>query len=179
LLLTGGPSTVVRCVAFVIINSLECQFRLWAQTHIGKEILEYKPPLADSYTPTTITWIRRVFLVGTALNHVSPSSVLWRVLHAMLRNSYYVGVTIFSPPVPVHITPAVTISRFITIFNGTIVHVVSYIFKRVRRLFLCLLLIFYQKMILLSTDRVLSLALASWLASETSTFQAEIKWISW
>lgn len=29
------------------------------------------------------------------------------------------------------------------------------------------------------TDRVLSLALASWLASETSTFQTEIKWVSW
>ena len=29
------------------------------------------------------------------------------------------------------------------------------------------------------TDRVLSLALASWLASETSTFQTDIKWVSW
>lgn len=29
------------------------------------------------------------------------------------------------------------------------------------------------------TDRVLSLALAAWLASETSTFQKELKWLSW
>lgn len=29
------------------------------------------------------------------------------------------------------------------------------------------------------TDRVLSLALAAWLASETSTFQKELKWVSW
>lgn len=29
------------------------------------------------------------------------------------------------------------------------------------------------------TDRVLSLALASWLASETTTFQTEVKWVSW
>jgi hypothetical protein len=28
------------------------------------------------------------------------------------------------------------------------------------------------------TDRVMSLALASWLASETSTFQTEVKWVS-
>lgn len=29
------------------------------------------------------------------------------------------------------------------------------------------------------TDRVISLALAAWLASETATFQTEVKWLSW
>ena len=29
------------------------------------------------------------------------------------------------------------------------------------------------------TDRVLSLALACWLANENATFQSEIKWVSW
>lgn len=29
------------------------------------------------------------------------------------------------------------------------------------------------------TDRVLSLALAAWLASESTTFQTEVKWVSW
>jgi hypothetical protein len=31
----------------------------------------------------------------------------------------------------------------------------------------------------LPTDRVISLALASWLASETTAFQTEVKWVSW
>ena len=40
------------------------------------------------------------------------------------------------------------------------------------------LLLYFNKNVIIPTDRVISLALAAYLASETSTFQTEVKWIS-
>lgn len=70
-----SPVTIFREISKVIIAAFEGMFGCWARANIGKEVGEFKPALANSYSPATVIMESRISRVLAALAHAFPASV--------------------------------------------------------------------------------------------------------
>lgn len=75
-----GPSTIVRFVVAVIVDSVQAVRGRWARSHVGKEINERRPTIAHADSSSTIvrvSWMSRC----ASRVHVYPRQILisvWR-----------------------------------------------------------------------------------------------------
>jgi hypothetical protein len=67
----GSPSTVVRAISKIIIDSIQ-RFCEWAFAHISEEVLEIQPRIANSYSATAISRIGGVARIKASAFHMSP-----------------------------------------------------------------------------------------------------------
>lgn len=72
LLLSCRPSTIVRLVRAIVIDSVHRVLRRWALAHVRQEVLEAEPPLADCDSAPSVERERLVVRVEASLFHVSP-----------------------------------------------------------------------------------------------------------
>lgn len=82
LLFACYPPAVFFIIVPIVIPAIQ-RHALWLMAHIGKEILKFKPCLANFNSPSSI--IRKVFhiWIAAALNHCIPNSVNWGLTKAM------------------------------------------------------------------------------------------------
>lgn len=72
LLATCGPAAVLGAVRTIIVDPFDAVVRRWASAHVGAEVLERLPALADDDPALTVVPIRPVVRVGAALKHAQP-----------------------------------------------------------------------------------------------------------
>ena len=84
LLLARRPAAVARLVVAVPIDPVDRVVEAGAWAHVGEEVFELQPPLADDYAATAVALEGRVSWVRAATAHRGPGSVGRRVRPAML-----------------------------------------------------------------------------------------------
>ena len=73
LLFRGGPTAIARLVISIIIDAVDLSF--WPISHIGQEVVETAPALANGDPPPSIPEIILYVRIETAVQHCSPSAI--------------------------------------------------------------------------------------------------------
>src|SRR5262245_14671364 len=74
LLLHGRPPAILRAIATIIVDAINGHLR-WAFAHIGQEVAEIQPALADRNAPAAPVGKLYGFGIRTSLDHVCPTHV--------------------------------------------------------------------------------------------------------
>lgn len=74
LLVVGGPSAIAWFVALVVVDAIDRCFG-WPCTHIGQEVREIQPALADGNPAATISSVRGIRRVSASLKNPHPDDV--------------------------------------------------------------------------------------------------------
>ena len=74
LLSSGRPTTIIRAIAKVIINSFK-RHAFLRLAHIRKKIGEIKPAIAEFNPPRAVMFIRRVIWIAATLFYSKPNAV--------------------------------------------------------------------------------------------------------
>lgn len=67
----GGPPTIAGLVVSGVVDTIDAR-AFWRGTHIGKEILELLPALANSDSPATVARVIVAAWILAALPHILP-----------------------------------------------------------------------------------------------------------
>lgn len=81
----GGPAAVFWSVISIIIYAVYRVLFAGPVTHIGNEVCEVKPPLADAYSPSAVVLKGLVIGVVASLSHFHPRPVFWGVRVSMFE----------------------------------------------------------------------------------------------
>lgn len=107
-----GPSTIQWSIISIVVFSIQCQFRLWSRTHIGKKISEIFPasahfnPSASPIFPFIVVWI------CATLNHASPYLIFMCLLSS-------IGIAMLE--IQISVMTAATSCCVTSIFSGKII----------------------------------------------------------
>lgn len=80
------PSTIVWTVTLLIVNALNRALR-WTRSHVGDEIIERLPTLANRDSAPAIVGVIGGIWVTAALFHTGPTRVFARLAHAVLAKA--------------------------------------------------------------------------------------------
>jgi len=78
LFFSGCPLAVRWLVVPIVVYSLDSKFWRWAESHIGNEVSEVLPTLANSYSTSTIICVSYKPWVAAAIQHGLPDEVFFR-----------------------------------------------------------------------------------------------------
>lgn len=74
------PSAILGAIRAVDVDAIQ-RMTDWARAHVGQEVIEQRPSLANSDTSPTVQMEFPVTRVGASLNHASPGIALRRIRH--------------------------------------------------------------------------------------------------
>ena len=94
LLLASSPFAILFEITEIVIYSFESQV-FWTFAHIGEEIGEVMPVIANSYATASITLITFIIFIVTSFFHIAPNAVRSCFMQAM---SSAVSITNASAP---------------------------------------------------------------------------------
>ena len=84
------PSTILRTVVTIIVDTVNTVTRSWSRPHIFIEVFKRVFPLmAYSYTSTAISMITNIFWIVTTSLHIIPNAIFWSFTQIMGRISFY------------------------------------------------------------------------------------------
>lgn len=82
-----SPSAIFGGVITIIVDSVDGVFRGRLLTHICKKIIKTRstpPPIADSYTPTPVSFICVNIRIITASYHLTPNVIHFYPIHSFI-----------------------------------------------------------------------------------------------
>ena len=86
---TSDPPTIVRCITFRVINSVDGIIAFWFKTHISnKSGVRMLPLRTNSYATTTIIFVIFVVWIIATVEHRAPREVSGSAFHSMRRASF-------------------------------------------------------------------------------------------
>lgn len=74
LLLVCAPSAIVRTIAKIVVESINC-ISSWRLSHVGKKVRKIKPAITDGDTTASIILVGLIFWIITALFYSKPNNV--------------------------------------------------------------------------------------------------------
>jgi len=89
LLLCGTPLAVFLLIVAVVVFSVELQAFFIALGHVGYEVVDIKPSVANLYAATAVAMVSLVFWICAAPNHGAPDSKKRMVPRAMFCDGLF------------------------------------------------------------------------------------------
>lgn len=76
---SGGPTTILRTIGAVIIDSINRIVFAWFLSHVGKKVLKFLPALAYIYSAPPVVMEKLVIFIRTPRLHARPCTVSVRM----------------------------------------------------------------------------------------------------
>jgi hypothetical protein len=77
------PTTVAGLIALVVVDTIQSVARAGALAHIGEEVLEAVPALADGDSSAAVIGIIGMSRIVATSAHIGPDFILWRAVLAV------------------------------------------------------------------------------------------------
>lgn len=91
--LSCRPTTVVGLVTLFVVHALQGMYSTRTVSHVGQEVFEVQPALADQDTAPAVVVKARMSRVATALQHRVPDIVLGSATAAVLHSQFFAQTT--------------------------------------------------------------------------------------
>jgi hypothetical protein len=102
ILLVSCPSTILRRISLIIINSVKLMFGSWRMPHIRKEAFKGVPRFTNGYATSTVNMELGVFGVIASLMNPCPSPIGLRVRHSMRSRGHIIYPFFAYPTKPIY-----------------------------------------------------------------------------